>query len=526
MNHKAKRPDVLSLNVSRYTRTLADGRTLGKEFGSPCMRLTIKLISVLTLLAVGLVALHGYLTVQREVDLFEAEMRADHHRLATAMEVLVVQIWRLTSQSEALERIKRLEAGEQRVRIRWVWLDAETTERFGPRVTADQLQIVRTTRGEVSFHKSAINGPGELLTYYRIDIGAERTGALELSESLRRRDDYTRSTMMRTLWLMLGLIIVSALIIGLVGVRMIGRPLQALAQKARRVGLGDLNGPIHLRGRDELSELADAFNEMCERLDEAHHATQQEAAERIATLEQLRHADRLRTVGRLASGVAHELGTPLNVVSGRADMIAGGRLSKEEVLDGAQAIKSEADRMTGIIRHLLDFARRSTPNRTTIDLRTVTEQTLSLLAPLAHKRGATLTFVGDSTTSFVALVDSGQIQQVLSNLVVNGLQSREEGATVTVGLRVEHVTPPEETELDEGDYHCLFVQDDGTGISSDVREHLFEPFFTTKGVGEGSGLGLSIAYGIVTEHGGWIDVTSEVDHGSCFSVYLPRESET
>jgi len=233
------------------------------------MRLTIKLISVLTLLAIGLVGLHGYLTVQREVELFEAEMRANHHRLATAMEEMVVQIWRVTGQGEALELITRLEGNEHRVRIRWVWMDVESTKPYGPRATTDQLAIVTTTNREASVFKTSVDGPGELLTYYPIDIGTERSGALELSESLQRRDAYTRATSVRTLWLMLGLMIVSALIIGLIGVRMVGRPLQALTAKARRVGAGDLSGPVHLTSRDELSELADAINALEVRVREA-----------------------------------------------------------------------------------------------------------------------------------------------------------------------------------------------------------------------------------------------------------------
>ncbi len=487
------------------------------------MRLTLKLVSVLTVLAIVLVGINGYLTVQREVDLFEAEMRANHHRLATAMEEMVVHVWRATGQGQTLELITRLEEGQQSVRIRWVWLDGRQGEAYRPRVSGSQLARVTAARREVSIFNEGGQDSPELLTYYPIQLGSDRFGALELSESLERRDAYTRDTLVRTLGLMLGLILLSVLIIGLIGVRMVGRPLEALTAKARRVGWGDTSGPIHLAGRDELTELGEALNEMCDRLDLAQQQVRTEEVERLSALEQLRHADRLRTVGRLAAGVAHELGTPLNVVSGRAGMIASGRQSEAEVLAGAQAIKSEAERMTRIIRQLLDFARRNTPKRAMIELRTVIEQTLALLEPLAHKREGTLSFVGDTTSHSPAMVDAGQLQQVLSNLVVNALQSRSEGVTVEVSLRTEHATPPTDVNLPEGLYYCLDVRDNGEGIPPEVREHLFEPFFTTKGIGDGSGLGLSIAFGIVAEHGGWIGVTSEVGHGSCFSVYLPQE---
>jgi two-component system, NtrC family, sensor kinase len=120
-----------------------------------------------------------------------------------------------------------------------------------------------------------------------------------------------------------------------------------------------------------LSQLATALNQMCRQLDDQQQRIRSETAERLAAMEQLRHADRLKTVGRLAAGIAHEMGTPLNVVSGRAGLIASGKLSDEEIQQSALTIKAEADRITGIIRQLLDFARRRSPQRNQIDLRDV-----------------------------------------------------------------------------------------------------------------------------------------------------------
>src|SRR5204863_590761 len=126
------------------------------------------------------------------------------------------------------------------------------------------------------------------------------------------------------------------------------------AQKARRVGTGDLSGPLHLRQRDELGELANEINLMCERLAEERGAREQ-------ATEQLRHADRLTTVGKLASGLAHELGTPLNVVRGRAKLIVDHEVEGKEVTDSARIVVEQAERMTALIRQLLDFARPRAP---------------------------------------------------------------------------------------------------------------------------------------------------------------------
>jgi len=125
----------------------------------------------------------------------------------------------------------------------------------------------------------------------------------------------------------------------------------------------------------------------------------------------------------------------------------------------------------------------------------------------------------------VASVDSSQLQQVFTNLVVNGVQSMQRGGTLTIGVRRQHTQPPVDHGGPEADYYCIEIRDQGCGIAPADRQHLFEPFFTTKPVGEGTGLGLAVAYGIVREHGGWIEVASEVGSGSLFSVFLPIAQE-
>jgi signal transduction histidine kinase len=119
-------------------------------------------------------------------------------------------------------------------------------------------------------------------------------------------------------------------------------------------------------------------------------------------------------------------------------------------------------------------------------------------------------------------VDGGQVQQVLTNLVMNGLQAMKRPGTVRVRAAEVRATPPASEGGDEADYVRLDVEDEGDGIAPDVLPHVFEPFFTTKDVGEGTGLGLSVSYGLVRDHGGWIGVRSEPGRGSCFSIYLPR----
>ncbi len=180
---------------------------------------------------------------------------------------------------------------------------------------------------------------------------------------------------------------------------------------------------------------------MCLNLAESQRKLREESAARIAAIEQLRHADRLKTVGRLASGIAHELGTPLNVVAGRAGLIASGKLDAAEIAQSAAAIRSEADKMTRIIRQLLDFARTGTPRKQPIDLRSVVRQTIDLLGAIAEKQKVRLQ-LEPSGEDAVADIDTGQIQQVLTNLTMNAIQAMPQGGPVEFRVGRRNVQPP------------------------------------------------------------------------------------
>jgi len=486
------------------------------------MKLTARLMVYLVAPLVGVLAVDGYLSVQRQIALFEEDQEDYARRLGHAMREMITSEWRSKGRDRAFQLIRDADEEDRRMRIRWIWLDA-VGEPQGPLAAPADLGPVRRGQ-ECSFKARDAAGRGFRYTYVPVFVEGERKGAIELSERLARLDEYAQATVVRVLALTAVLILVGGVATLLLGVYLFGRPLGLLIDKTRRVGSGDLTGPLHLHGRSELTELADAMNLMCERLAEAQEKVRVETDARITALEQLRHADRLTTVGRLASGVAHELGTPLNVVSGRASFIASGELSEPEARESARIIRSQSERMTAIIRKLLEFARRGSPRRSTVDVGKLAERSLELVATLGHKASAVLSVEG-ANGPLLARVDPGQIQQVLLNLVVNAFQAMPEGGKVDVRIRPARSRPPEVPDGPEADYLCIQVEDQGEGIPSDTRSRLFDPFFTTKDVGEGTGLGLSIAHGIVLDHGGWIEVESQPGEGSCFSVYLPREGE-
>jgi signal transduction histidine kinase len=161
--------------------------------------------------------------------------------------------------------------------------------------------------------------------------------------------------------------------------------------------------------------------------------------------------------------------------------------------------------MTRIIRQLLDFARASRPRKEHVDLAQLAKSTAALLEPLAAKGDVAVRVEGTSAPVAVT-ADPDHVRQVVTNLLMNAIHAQPDGGEVRVHVGSVRVSPPGAAADDERDHARIVVEDDGPGIAADAMPHLFEPFFTTKGVGEGTGLGLSVAYGIVHEHGGWMEV--------------------
>ena len=309
------------------------------------------------------------------------------------------------------------------------------------------------------------------------------------------------------------------------GSRLVGRPVGWLMEQARRIGAGDFSARLELRGADELSELARDMNAMAAKLADSRRDLEAQNAARLEAIGQLRHADRLKTVGTLASGVAHELGTPLNVVSGRAQMIVAGEVSgPEETVEAARIIHAQADRMARIVRQLLDFARLRKPEKRPSDLVQLARDAVAMLAPLARARKVRLALAPPASESIVAVVDQAQLGQALTNLVINAVQATREGGVVELAVALDRSKPPGAQPATAGSCACISVRDEGPGIPEEQIQQLFDPFFTTKEVGMGTGLGLSVAHGIVTEHGGWIEVRSELGVGSSFRIWLPEEA--
>lgn len=530
------------------------------------MRLATKIIASSLAVIILLTAIAGYFSVRNKYQEFELAQRKLAQATATAIRHELTRAWQAEGLAGVVQFLEGASlASDGALQIRWVWLDDQALPQERPRLTISDGSI---PFGD-TFSLVADNEYGQrfLFTYVPVQLTTSRPGALEFAESLRPLEQ----RMWGDVWLTLGWIgaiaMVSIAMAYVTGISWVARPLQSLIAKTQRIGQGDFSQPLTLDTRDELGQLAQALNEMCDQLERQQNEIASESEKRLAVLDQLRHSDRLKTVGRLAAGVGHELGTPLNVISGRAGLITTGKLSDAEIQSSARVIKEEAERVTEIVRQLLDFARRRPPSRATMDLTAVVSRTIELLQPIADRSHVRIVFErndsepaltkpvapadqtlvlgatgsasaeasrtpaggsekaeesADRTIANV-LADAGQLQQVFTNIIVNAIQAMPNGGEARVKLFpvVAH-NPVAAEETPDADYWCISITDQGVGIKPENLAHIFEPFFTTKDVHEGTGLGLSIAYGIVHEHQGWIGVSSQLGAGSRFDVFLPK----
>ncbi len=308
----------------------------------------------------------------------------------------------------------------------------------------------------------------------------------------------------------------------LVGTRKwVSRPISKLISGIGHMAKGNLDIRIDLKGEDELSELARSFNQMAADLKTAQERIIQEGEARLELERGLQQSEKLAIVGQLASGLAHEIGTPLNILLGRTELIKRRLEDTEGIRKNLDIMDNQIEKITKIIEQLLGFVRIKQPERRAVDICGIIETDLDLLDHRIEKQQ--LRVVTDFQKDLPPIVgDPDSLQQVFLNLILNALQAMPEGGTLRLCAAVVRASRGDVAECTKH-YVEVRVEDSGVGIDKGVIQHIFNPFFTTKKMG--TGLGLMVTQGIVQDHEGWIDVESEPGRGSVFKVYLPLITE-
>jgi two-component system NtrC family sensor kinase len=353
-------------------------------------------------------------------------------------------------------------------------------------------------------------------------------GVLDVTVPLTRIDREVVGFKLRSASAALLVIVLIGLFIVYFSRRFVDRPIHKLIEASRAISAMDLDQPVVVDAAGELQELAASFNTMRERLKTAihdlHAATrdlERTADERgrqlLVAQRRLIQSDRQASLGQLAASVAHEINNPVAGVLNlshlmrrllRDDGVPAERLGEfRRYLD---QIIAETTRVGRIVADLLAFSRRSSPQSAPADLNEIVRSTLSLLAHKLDLLGVRQELALNAALP-QAVCDRSQIQQVVTNLVMNAAEAMPQGGTVTVATAIAN----------GGGSVSLRVTDTGVGIPEERLARIFDPFFTTKEEGKGVGLGLAVVYGIVQAHGGAVDVQSRPGEGTAFIVILP-----
>ena len=301
---------------------------------------------------------------------------------------------------------------------------------------------------------------------------------------------------------------ITALIVSSFLARGILQPIRQLIFASHQWADGNLDYRVEATQKDEIAKLAETFNLMAFSLKERDERLKE------YTQQQIMKSERLATLGQLAAGVAHEINNPLGAI------LMYSHLSLEELdtedprRKNLEKVAAEATRCKNIVRGLLDFARQSEPNVEEADANEILRRTLSVLQNQSQFQNIMINTTL-STSLPKVMMDSGQIQQVFTNIILNAAEAIDEQGEVTIATRID----------ESGQFVEIEFKDTGCGISRKNLDKIFDPFFTTKEVGHGTGLGLAVSYGIIARHRGTIEVKSSPGEGTTFIVKLPLKTE-
>jgi signal transduction histidine kinase len=352
--------------------------------------------------------------------------------------------------------------------------------------------------------------------------GFQVVGAVEVSRSIAHLDSQQAAEIWQTV-ATLGMVVGTLVLAILLSTRLlVSQPIGKLIAGIDDVAHGDLSHVVLSERDDEIGALATRFNAMTTSLRESRAEAQRQNDARLHLEQRLSESSKMATIGQLAAEIAHEVGTPLNVIGGRARNLAKKADDTEKVEKNASIIADQAARITRIIQRLLDFTRRKvgTVDPVPLNMNEITLSTMEFLeGQFAKARVRTTLARAEGLPAIEGIQD--QLQQVLLNLFLNASEAMTEGGELRVETSsIERKRPGLEAAPSQT-YVCVTVADTGPGIPPELRDKIFEPFYTSKTGQGGTGLGLAVSQGLVKDHDGWIEIDDTPGGGATFRVFLP-----
>jgi signal transduction histidine kinase len=481
--------------------------------------LKLRLILILTIPAVLAVAVHGVQRIRQEHEQLVEEDRRNMALTAAAIRIAVENALR----DRQISDVKRLlaEIVEEQTAIDRIRLfDRElhptlisNALSLGEGVPEEVLRRVESTMVPEAFYRRQAK---RSILYYVIPLRDGRgqvAGTMEIVHLARGIDARLRAAT-NDVWSRLGILLFVIVVLSATALqRQVVRPISRLMVGIQRLGRGEPTVPLPVERRDEIGRVAEAFNEMAAQLEAARRRLIAETEHSLELEQQLRLAENLAVAGKLASALAHEVGTPLNIVSGRAEFLQMSPSLDDAARRDLGVIVAQIDRISKIIRSMLDSVRPQKPEIQPTALADVLDRILPLLNHPARRRGVAIS-VSLPTGLPSLMADPSQLQQVLINLVLNALDVTPSGGQISISARP--------LTTDERSGVAIAVTDTGPGIPAELRTKVFEPFFTTKAAGQGTGLGLAICRDLVVGLGG--EIMLESGGGTTFTVWLPDTS--
>jgi len=489
------------------------------------MKVWTKLALGFTATAIVIVGVYGaYQLSQEETDLrgaAERELRVT----GTALQLAVANALRDQQLTDVRDTIDAVKMRDPSLDV--LLFDNAGTMMAGSWGSGEAERLVRQAVIEAQSANTPIirfdgrRGLSHLMGAFPLLDETRHVGTLAIVRPLDelRRDlaSETRSTLLALGTLVIGLVAAGWFLASFY----VRAPLLELVRTMRSVRSGNLSAKASFTRADEMGAAVSEFNAMMSELADARQRLISEADAREELETRLQRADKLVTVGQLSAGLAHEIGSPLQVVNGRARALAARTDLPHEVTRSAEVLASQTDRITRIVEQLLTFSRQTVPAMAGVQLAAPVRDIVELFEPEARRHDVHLEFHCDDPLP-PANVDVGQVQQVVMNLLRNAVYATKAKGRVRLSLTIGSLVKASGSQPAVS----LVVEDNGEGIPDSLFPRIFEPFFTTRSHTGGTGLGLAVVKTIVDAHGGTIAVASDPGQGTRFTIQFPIAGES